>query len=130
MIIRIGPDLSAEGLEAVRFAFGKRRVGEQRGGQRLQGERDAQLAGHVGLAGVIEVDLHGTRAGHHIQPVLPDQRHVAAHDGVAAFGHPVHGVAAMQRLKPERGEPEAERVGHAAHFGEMRQQLGARTVQV
>jgi hypothetical protein len=40
----------AERQEAVGLALGERRIGEQRGGDRLQRQRHAELLHHVGFA--------------------------------------------------------------------------------
>ena len=45
------------------------------------------------------------------RPSAADRRHVAAHDGVAALGHPRHLVAAQRRVEAERREADAERLG-------------------
>ena len=68
--VRIGvrPDVGAEGEEAVGLALGEGRIGEERGGERLQGEADLKLARHVGFGGVIEIDLDGAGAEHHVEP--------------------------------------------------------------
>src|SRR3546814_13489988 len=47
--IGVGPDMAAIGEEAVGLAFGEGRVGEEGGGERLKGETDAELLGHVGF---------------------------------------------------------------------------------
>ena len=47
--VGVFPDVAAEALVAVGLAFGERRVGEQRGGDRLQRQADAELLHHVGF---------------------------------------------------------------------------------
>ena len=89
-IVGVAPDFGAERQEAVRLAFGERRVGEQRGGDRLQRERDAQLLHHVGFGGEVEIGLHGAGAVHHVEAERADLRHVGGHDAVAALRHHRH----------------------------------------
>ena len=47
--VGVAPDFRAEGKKAVGLALGERRIGEQRGADRLQRQRDAQLLHHVGF---------------------------------------------------------------------------------
>ena len=115
--------------EAVRPALGKRRVGEQRSGQRLQQQRDAQLAQHVLLGGIVQVDLHGAGARHHVEAERAHLRHVAAHDGVAALRHPRHLGARAERVEAQGHETEVQVVRHAAHLVVVRLQLGHGVVQ-
>ncbi len=96
--VGVGPDVAAEGLEAVGLALGERRVGEQRGGDRLQRQADAELLHHVGFGLEVEVDLDGAGAQHHVEAEPADLRHVAAHDRVAALGHQRQLVARPLRL--------------------------------
>ena len=129
VVVGVGPDKGAVGLEAVRPALGEGGVGEQCGGQRLQQQPAAQFAHHVGFGGVVEVHLYGTGAGHHVQAARPDQRHVAAHDGVAALRHPRQVLAPGQRMEAERGETDPQVLGDAAHLSEMGLHLGSGVVQ-
>ena len=78
--VGVGPDVAAEGFEAVGLAFGQRRIGEQRGGERLEGQADAEFLHHVGFGAVVEIDLDGTGPKHHVEPERADARHVAEHD--------------------------------------------------
>ena len=76
---RVGvfPDVAAEALEAVGLALGERRIGEQRGRDRLQREADAELLHHVGFGRIVEIDLDGAGAQHHVEAELADPRHVS-----------------------------------------------------
>ena len=47
--VGVVPDVAAEALVAVGLAFGERRIGEQRGRDRLQRQADAELLHHVGF---------------------------------------------------------------------------------
>jgi hypothetical protein len=69
--VGVGPDVRAVALEAVGLAFGERRVGEQRGGDRLQRQRHAELLHHVGFGGEVEIHLHGAGAVIMSRPSLP-----------------------------------------------------------
>src|SRR5258707_9853174 len=44
----VGPDVGAAGKQARGLALDERRIGEQGGGDRLQGEAQAELGHHVG----------------------------------------------------------------------------------
>ena len=63
---------------AVGLAFGERRIGEQRGGERLQREADAELLHHVGFGRIIEIDLDRAGPQHHVEAEAADPRHVVA----------------------------------------------------
>ena len=78
VVVGVAPDFRAERQEAVRLAFGERRIGEQRGRDRLQRERDAQLLHHVGFGGEVEIGLHRAGAVHHVEAERADLRHVGA----------------------------------------------------
>ena len=67
----------AIGQKAVGPAFAERRVGEQRGGDRLQRQADAEFLHHVGFGGEIEIHLHRAGAEHHLQAIAADLGHVA-----------------------------------------------------
>ena len=123
--VGIGPDVRAVRQIAVWTSFGKRRIGEQRGGDRLQRQAHAKLPDHVRLAGEIQVHLHGAGARHHVQPERTDLGHVLAHDLVAALGHPRHLVAAPLRLEAHAEEAQPHAVGDRAHFFQMRVHLAA-----
>ena len=119
--IRIGirPDVRAVAQVAVRLALGERRVGKQRGGDRLQRQRHAELLHHVRFAGVIQVDLHRAGAGHHVQAETADLGHVLAHDLVAALRHPRHLVAPPLGLEAHAQETQAKLVSDLAHLAQM-----------
>ena len=65
--VGIGPDMAAIAAEAAGLALDEGRVGEERGGNGLQGHGDAHLADHVGFRVEIQIDLHGAGAGHHVR---------------------------------------------------------------
>jgi hypothetical protein len=54
-----------------------------------------------------------------VQPAPADGRHIALHDGVAAFRHRIHVFVAPDRRGAEADEPGADGVGHLAHLGQM-----------
>ena len=123
--VGIGPDLRAVALVTVRLTLGERRVGKQRGRDRLQGKADAKFLDHVRFAGEVEIDLHGACARHHVEPERADFRHVVAHDLVAAFRHPRHVRAAPLRLETHTEEAETDFVGDGLDFLEVRADFGA-----
>ena len=130
--VRIGvrPDVAAEGEEAVRPAFGEGRIGEERGGERLEGEADAELAGHVAFRGVIEVGLDGTGAQHHVEAERADLRHVVQHDLVAALGHDRQLGAGLVRPHAHAEEAEPELVAYRLALVEVAGGLGAGLVEM
>ena len=67
--------------------------------------------------------------GHHVEPHRADQRHVAAHDGVAALRHPRHVGAAHRGVESERCETEPERTRDLGDLAEVRLDFGPRVVQ-
>ena len=129
---RVGvfPDVAAEALEAVGLALGERRIGEQRGRHRLQREADAEFLHHVGLGRIVEIDLDGAGAKHHVEPELADARHVLAHDLVAALGHHRQFVAALVGPHAEPEEAEPEPVADRLDLLEVAPAFGAALVQV
>ncbi len=129
VIVGVGPDLRAVAEKAVRPAEGEGGIGEQRGRQRLQRQRDPQLAQHIGLGGEVEIDLDGAGPRHHVEAQAADLRHVTAHDRVTTLRHPWHRLARHGRVKAERGEAERKRLGGGANGGEVGVELGACFVQ-
>src|SRR6185312_3152506 len=123
--VGVGPDVRAVGQIAVWTSFRERRIGEQRGGDRLQREAGAEFLDHVRFGREIQVHLHGAGARHHVQAERADLGHVFAHDLVAALGHPRHLVAPPLRLEAHAEETQAHAVGHRAHFLQMRIHLAA-----
>ena len=117
--IGVGPDVAAVALVAHRLAFLERRVGEQRGGQRLQRQRDTEFLDHVGFGFEVEVGLHGTGAQHHVEAELALLGHVVAHDLVAPLGHPVHVLARPFRREAQADEARADLARDLLHFVEM-----------
>ena len=97
----------AQRLEAVGLALLERRGGEQRGRDRLQRQRDAQLLDHVGLVLEVEVHLDGRGPVHHVEAVRADRRHVARHHAVALLRH-------LRRVRERPIGREAERRGSRA----------------
>ena len=116
--VGVGPDLAAVAEKARRLALDERRVGEQGGGDRLQRQADPELAHHVGLGREVEVHLHGAGAQHHVEAELADLGHVAAHDLVAALGHPGDVLAAPFRLEAHAQHADAS--GSAIFFTSSR----------
>ena len=109
--VGVAPDLGAVGEEAVRLALGEGRIGEERGGDRLQRQADAELVAHVGFVGEIEVHLHRAGAEHHVEAAGADLRHVVGHDLVARFRHDRRLGERPFRAHAEAEEADAERIG-------------------
>ena len=42
---------------------------------------------HVGFAGIVQIDLNGAGAQHHVEAHAAHARHMAQHDFIAPFGH-------------------------------------------
>ena len=129
-VVDIGPDVAAIGQEAVGPALAERRIGEERGRDRLKRERDAELLHHVGFGAEVEIPLHRAGAEHHLEPIAADLGHVGAHDRVAALRH-----HRRFRERPGRREADAETAradfrAHLAHLMAMRVQLLAGVVHV
>ncbi len=94
--------------EAIGLPFGKRRIGEQRGGERLEGKRSAELLHHVRLTRIVEIGLDGAGAQHHVQSKGSDARHMPHHDGVAAFRHYGQFVTALVWPHPKPKESDTQ----------------------
>ena len=124
-VVGVAPDFRAEREKAVGLAFGERRVGEERGRDRLQRERDAQLLHHVGFGGEVEIRLHRAGAIHHVEAERADLRHVGRHDPVAALRHHRDLGARPGRRHAEPEEADAERARDLAQLRQMRHQLRA-----
>ncbi len=123
-VVGVAPDFRAEREKAVRLAFGEGRIGEQRGRDRLQRERDPQLLDHVGFGGEVEIGLHRAGPVHHVEAELADLRHVIRHDAIAALRHHRDFGARPFRRHAEAEKADAERARDFAHLREMRHQLG------
>ena len=122
--------MAAIAAEAAGFALDEGRVGEERGGNRLQGHGDAHLADHVGFRVEIQIDLDGAGAGHHVEAEAAARRHIAAHDCVAALGHPRDRLARCIGTETHAVEPDPELFGNRPHLIQMRVHLVAGAVQV
>ena len=123
VLVGVGPDLRAERQEAVGLALGERRIGEQRGADRLQRERDAQLLHHVGFGGEVVVGLDRAGPVHHVEAERADLRHILGHDAIAALGHARHVGPRPFRRHADAEEADAERRRDLAHLREMRHQF-------
>jgi len=53
----------------------------------LEREPDAEFLYHVGLALIVEIDLNGAGAQHHVEAHAPHTRHMPQHDVIATLGH-------------------------------------------
>ncbi len=115
---------------AGRFAFQEWRVGEQRGRDRLQRQRGAELLDHIPFAGKVQIDLHRAGAFHHVQAQRAHARHVLTHDAIALLGHPGNFLAFRARVESQAQESQAHRLGDGFHFGQMRVDFVAGLVQV
>ena len=128
--VGVAPHLAAHRHEAVRLAFGERRAGEDRGRDRLQRQRHAQLLDHVGLVAEVQVHLDRRRAVHHVEAALADLRHVARHHRVAPLGHARRLVERPRRREADAEEADAQILADGAHLLEVRLRLLADLVHV
>jgi hypothetical protein len=122
--------VASVGEEAVGASLLEGRIGEERGGERLEGEADPEFLRHVGFGRIIEVHLDGAGAEHHVEAERADPRHVAEHDLVPALGHSRQSVAGLVGPHAEAEEAEAELVAHLLDLVEMAARLGAGLVEV
>ena len=125
LVVGVAPDFAAPGLEAVRLALRERRIGEQRGRQRLQLQRDLHLAPHVGFRREVEIHLDRAAAVHHVEAVAADLRHVGGHDVVARFRHARRLGKRPFRAAAKAEKPDAERFRDLAQLREMGVALAA-----
>src|SRR5262249_32666662 len=114
--VGVAPRLSTIGLKAVGLAVGEGRVGEQRGGDWLKCQSDAELGHHVGLAREIHVHLHRGGAEHHVEAVFAALRHIALHNAVALLRH--HWRLGQSPFWREADAEEAD-AEEAADFGRL-----------
>ena len=128
--VGVGPDVRAVAEVTVGLAVGERRIGEQRGGDGLQRQRDAELLHHVRFAGEVQVHLHGAGAGHHVQAQVAALGHVLAHDLVAALGHPRHFIAAPLGLETHAQETQAQLVADGLDLAQVGHGFAAGVVDV
>ena len=105
--------------------FGEGRAGEDRGRDRLQRQRHAELLDHVGLVGEVEVHLDGAGAVHHVEAALADHRHVARHHLVALLGHARRLVERPVGREADAQEADAQGPAGGQHLVEMLVRLGA-----
>ena len=122
--------MAAEALVAVGLAFGERRIGEQRGGDRLERQADAELLHHVGFGRIIEIDLDGAGAEHHVEAEVADLRHVAEHDRVAALGHDRQLAAGLVGPHADAEEAEPKPVADRLALLEVTGRFGTGLVEV
>ncbi len=103
----------------VELALGERRIGEQRGGDRLQRHRHAHLLHHVRLGPEIEVHLHRAGPAHHLGAVGAHGAHVGVHQPVPPLGHQRHLVVGPDRGRAQPDEARTDIVGHGLYLGQM-----------
>src|SRR3546814_3009921 len=75
--------MAAIGKEPVCLPFRKGAVGKECRRYRLEGERRAKHFRHHGLAAVIEINLYGAGAEHHVEAHAAHTRHMVQHDAIA-----------------------------------------------
>ncbi len=108
--------------------FGEGRIGEQGGHDGLQRKRHAKLLHHVGLARIVEVDLHGRGPEHHVEAASAHFRHVIGHDPVTPLGHDRGFRKAPFGTSTEAEEPDVERLGNPLQMRQMPIKFIARLV--
>src|SRR3546814_6715695 len=99
------------------------------GGERLKGETDAELLGHVGFGAIVEIGLDGAGSEHHVEAEIADLGHVAQHDLVAALGHDGEVGAGLVRPHAEAKETEPQPFARFLAAGEVAPGLGTRLVK-
>ena len=128
--VGVGPDVAAIGEIAVGLTLGEGRIGEQRGGQRLEREPGAELLHHVGFGRIVEIDLDGAGPQHHVESHGADPRHVAHHDLVAALGHHRQLGACLVGPHAEAEKADVATLADRLDLFEMATRLGAGLVQI
>ena len=85
---------------------------------------------HVGFAGIIEIDLNGASAQHHVEAHSADARHMAQHDFVAAFGHDRQFRTGFVRPQAKPQKALAGFLANSLYLCEMATGFGASLVQI
>ena len=117
--VSIGPHIGASRQKAVGLSLGERRIGEERGGDGLEGEAYPEFGDHVRLAGEIEVRLDRAGAEHHVEALASHLGHIGAHDVVTAFGHGRHLVPSPDRAEAQPKETKPQGAGDCLHLLKM-----------
>ena len=117
--IQIAPNARAPAFVTVRLAFEEGRVRKQRGGHRLQRQRDAEFLDHVGLVREVEVHLHGAGPVHHLFSVGADLVHIVGHQLVTPLGHHRHLFVRPLRRSAQTNEARADLVRDLVHFAQV-----------
>src|SRR3546814_19980816 len=89
--------MAAIGKEPVCLPFRKGAVGKECRRYWLEGERRAKHFRHHGLAAVIEINLYGACAEHHVETHAAHTRHMVQHDAIAPLGHDGQFVRSEER---------------------------------
>ena len=124
--IGMQPDIRPHRSEAVWTIFRKGRICEQRGDERLERQRDAQLRNHIGLARKIEIGLHGRRAEHHVHAHRTDAGHVVRHDRITLLRHDGRLPARPERRHAEIEKADSQVAGDRRHVVEVADELVVR----
>jgi hypothetical protein len=122
--------VASVGEEAVGGSLLEGRIGEERSGERLEGEPDAEFLRHVRFGRIIEVHLDGAGAEHHVEAERADPRHVAEHDRVAALGHDRQVGAGLVRPHAEAEEADAHALADRLYLFQVPPGLGAGLVEM
>ena len=128
--VGVFPDMAAEAAETVGLALGEGRIGEQGGGDRLERQADAEFLYHIGFGRVIQVNLDGAGAKHHVEPERTHARHMLSHDLVAPLGHHRQFGAGLVGPHPEAEEAEPKSVADRFDLLQMAAAFGAALVQI
>ncbi len=96
----------------------------------MQREAGAELVRHVRLGRIIEIDLDGAGAQHHVEPHAAHAWHVPQHDGIAALGHDRQVVSRLVGPHAEAEKAHAHALPDGLDLFEMAAGLGTGLVQI
>ena len=118
-VIQMPPDFAAPGFMAVWLALKKRRVGKQCCRHWLQGQRHPQFFHHVCLGPEVEIDLHGSRAPHHITTHGPHFGHVVIHQLIPPLGHQWHLIVVPDRRRAQTNKANTDLIGDVLDLAQV-----------
>ena len=118
-VVEAPPDPAAPGFMPVQLAVKERRRGEQRRCHRLQRQSHPQLFHHVGLGGIVQIDLHCAGPIHHLGAMRANPAHVVGHQPIPALRHHRHLIARPLRRGTDAHELDPQRISNRCDFIQM-----------